>query len=996
MADSYTVQAILTLKDNLSAGLKNAAGATASLGSRFKSAVGLGAAMQIGMKAVGAAMNAVSAHIGDAVSRYDQLNQFPKVMSNLGVSAKDSSAALKTLDKGISGLPTTLDSATRGVTRFTSKNGDIKKSTQYFLAMNNAIVAGGQSTEIQGAAVEQLSQAYAKGKMDMVEWRSICTAMPAQMNMVAKAMNMSTDELGEGLRNGTVSMDEFMDTMVRLNKEGIDGFASFEKQALTSVGGIRTAFTRMNLAVTRGLEKCIGAVDQMLKNNGFEDGIAGLFTKAISTIDKAFQTVAKVIKKINLKGIIAGLAPAFETLKMAAVGAGKAIKPIAKWANDNAEGLASLIPLAIAGAGAFKAYKKISKWFAPLAGATKTMDTFGGSTKKAGKATLTLKKGLASLAKMAGVALVIASLALLAKSLEGIASCGGSAVAPLLGFAAAVSVMAVVLAETGKKLQAGIGGILAFGGAVAVMALAMAPIANAGEAASRNMATFGIVVAGLVAVFGLFGGALQGVMVPMLVLGATILLIGIALNQAAPFITAFSSLVKQLGDTISQVAGVMAAAISQIVTVIGGTLCNVMRTAGDVVSQVADSFSKGFQKICDGVSVVVDAISGGLASVLDSIAGIIESVGTSARNAGKGFVSVAEGIRMVSGLSIWDIGKSLGAVAVGMGEISSSGKNLPQVAAGMQGIVSAVALGAGSLAIFNASLAAMLGMITGVVTNVNGLKAAFSNFVITPPNTGPFVAAFAVIIASAQQMIPALRAAGIQAGAGLASGLSSGAGRARNAIRAAAASIIAALSILPPRFSAVGKAAGNVFASGLQGGMAKAAAATKQNVAQINASIKSAQNGAYAAGYNIGAGLANGMRAQLGNVRSVAAQLAAAAEAAIRAKAKIHSPSKVSTKLGAFFAGGWINAIKGRIMDAKKTAEQLVYVPSLRQPQFAMPYGGHGGSLNDDYSYGGGGTYVIEVPVNIDGREVSRVTAPYMQSDLNRIQARERRKRGIR
>lgn len=995
MADSYTVQAILTLKDNLSAGLKNAAGATASLGSRFKSAVGLGAAMQIGMKAVGAAMNAVSAHIGDAVSRVDTMRNFPKVMSQMGFSAQSSEKAVKKLSDGIEGLPTALDEITASTQRIATLTGDLDKATDTAIALNDAFLSSGASSADASRGLQQYVQMLSKGKVDAQAWYTLQETMGPALQEVAEAFGYAGEsaqsKFYDALQSGEITFSEFNDKLIELD-QGTNGFAD---RAKVASAGIRTSFTNIGTAVTKGLAECILAIDEMLEDNGLPS-IVKMSEIAKEKIGKAFAGMAKAIKKINLKGIIAGLTPAFETLKMAAVGVGKAIKPIAKWANNNAEGLASLIPLAIAGAGAFKAYQKISKWFAPLAGATKTMDTFGGSTKKAGKATLTLKKGLASLAKMAGVALVIASLALLAKSLEGIASCGGSAVAPLLGFAAAVSVMAVVLAEIGKKLQAGIGGILAFGGAVAVMALAMAPIANAGEAASRNMATFGIVVAGLVAVFGLFGGALQGVMVPMLVLGATILLIGIALNQAAPFITAFSSLVKQLGDTISQVAGVMAAAISQIVTVIGGTLCNVMRTAGDVVSQVADSFSKGFQKICDGVSVVVDAISGGLASVLDSIAGIIESVGTSARNAGKGFVSVAEGIRMISGLSIWDIGKSLGAVAVGMGEISSSGKNLPQVAAGMQGIVSAVALGAGSLAIFNASLAAMLGMITGVVTNVNGLKAAFSNFVITPPNTGPFVAAFAVIIASAQQMIPALRAAGIQAGAGLASGLSSGAGRARNAIRAAAASVIAALSILPPRFSAVGKAAGNVFASGLQGGMAKAAAATKQNVAQINASIKSAQNGAYAAGYNIGAGLANGMRAQLGNVRSVAAQLAAAAEAAIRAKAKIHSPSKVSTKLGAFFAGGWINAIKGRIMDAKKTAEQLVYVPSLRQPQFAMPYGGHGGSLNDDYSYGGGGTYVIEVPVNIDGREVSRVTAPYMQSDLNRIQARERRKRGIR
>ena len=36
--DSYTVQAVLTLKDNLSAGMRNAAASTESLGSKFKSA----------------------------------------------------------------------------------------------------------------------------------------------------------------------------------------------------------------------------------------------------------------------------------------------------------------------------------------------------------------------------------------------------------------------------------------------------------------------------------------------------------------------------------------------------------------------------------------------------------------------------------------------------------------------------------------------------------------------------------------------------------------------------------------------------------------------------------------------------------------------------------------------------------------------------------------------------------------------------------------------
>ena len=39
--------------------------------------------------------------------------------------------------------------------------------------------------------------------------------------------------------------------------------------------------------------------------------------------------------------------------------------------------------------------------------------------------------------------------------------------------------------------------------------------------------------------------------------------------------------------------------------------------------------------------------------------------------------------------------------------------------------------------------------------------------------------------------------------------------------------------------------------------------------------------------------------------------------------------------------------------------------------------------------------YVIEVPINIEGREVSRVTAPFIRSDLNRLDTRANRKVGI-
>lgn len=994
MAESYAVQAILSVKDHMSAALKGAASAADSLNGGFKRTIGTGALLQLGMRGVNMALDTMKSHVGSAVDRYDQLNNFPKVMKNLGIATNDTKNAMKDLDKGISGLPTTMDTATAGVTRFVSKNNDIKKSTKYFLAMNNAITAGGMSTQVQSAAVEQLSQAYSKGKMDMQEWRSIQTAMPAQLNQVAKAMGMSTDALGEGLRNGTVSMDEFMDTMVRLNEEGIDGLASFEDQAKSATGGIKTAFTNLGTGVTKGMATCIGAIDKMLQNNGLPT-IAESANKAKEKIIAVFDKLAKGIEKINLKGIIAGLTPAFKVLKKVASGVGTVLGGILKFLNKHAEGATKAATAAIALAMAFKAYKKVSSWLTPLEGASETFKKKAGNL--AAKGTFKLKSGLGALAKMAGVALIIGSLALLAKALQGIGKLGPTAVAPLIAFASAVSIVAMVLASVGTKLQASTTGIIVFAAAVAAMALSMAPIAQTGLEGAAAMGAFGIVVAGLAVVFAALGTALTAGAVGILAFGAAIVLIGAGMRLATPFVQALTVMIKQLGDTIAQIVPVIANAVSQIVTVVGGTLCNVMRTAGDVISQVVQSICDGFSTLADGVATVVDAISGGFATAMNAIAGVIESVGTSAKNAGTGFKSVAQGIQMIAGLSLFDIATALAAVATGIGTIATKGANLPQVAAGMMGLMMAITMGAAGITAFNAALSALSGMIGGVVANVTLLKAAFANFTIPAPNVGPFIAAFASITAAAMMLVPALRSAGLQAGAGLASGLSSGASRAAAAVRSATANITAAIRPLAALFMAVGLASGNGFANALRGGLQRAVAACRSAVVSINVTLRGAASGAYSAGRFIGIGLANGMRSQLGAVRAAAAALAAAAEKAIEAKAKIGSPSKVADKLGGWYGTGWVNGILGKVRQARKAAQQLLYVPKVATPDIAWATSSGGsGQLYDQYNYGGGRTVVIEVPVELDGKTIAKVSAPYTQEELDKRETRAARKRGVR
>lgn len=249
-------------------------------------------------KALSMAWSSVTKNMDTAIDRFDTLNNFSKVMKNLGINTEESQEAIDTLSDKLLGLPTTLQDGAMAVQRLTAKNGDIKKSTNLFLAMNNAILAGGAPMSNQQAALEQLSQAYAKGKPDMMEWRTMMTAMPAQLKQVATAMGyVDADALGTALREGSVSMDDFMDTIVKLNTEGVNGLANFEEQARAATGGIRTAITNMNSRIAAGVSEMIGILDNALKNTPI-GGLAKMIEGIGSDVKSKLVTLGNVLAPI--------------------------------------------------------------------------------------------------------------------------------------------------------------------------------------------------------------------------------------------------------------------------------------------------------------------------------------------------------------------------------------------------------------------------------------------------------------------------------------------------------------------------------------------------------------------------------------------------------------------------------------------------------------------------------------------------------------------------
>lgn len=216
----------------------------------------------VASQAASAVMRGFADGISGGVERLDTLSVFPRIMENIGIDPASSSAAIERVRDSILGLPTALDDAARSVQRIALKTMDIDRATDIFIAFNNALVAGSAPASLQSAALEQFAQAVSKGKPDMIEWRLLLNAMPAQLNQVAMKMGLTVDELGTGLRLGDIAMDDFLDALISLNTEGVAGFASFEEQVESATGTIGTALANAENRMSQFWEGVLSGIGQ--------------------------------------------------------------------------------------------------------------------------------------------------------------------------------------------------------------------------------------------------------------------------------------------------------------------------------------------------------------------------------------------------------------------------------------------------------------------------------------------------------------------------------------------------------------------------------------------------------------------------------------------------------------------------------------------------------------------------------------------------------------
>lgn len=228
-------------------------------------------ATALGLVALGAkAIQLVNQSLDGAITRYDTLNNFPRILQQMGFDADESQKAIQRLSDGIQGLPTTLDTVVKTAQRIAIMTKDLDGAVETTLALNNAFLASGASSADAARGLEQYLQMLSTGTVDLQSWRSLQETMGVALNEVAEAFGFAgasaQNDLYEALKSGHITFDEFNEKLIELSNQ-TGGFA---ERALTATGGIRTAWTNMRTAVVRGVTEIIEAIDEVLKDTPFE------------------------------------------------------------------------------------------------------------------------------------------------------------------------------------------------------------------------------------------------------------------------------------------------------------------------------------------------------------------------------------------------------------------------------------------------------------------------------------------------------------------------------------------------------------------------------------------------------------------------------------------------------------------------------------------------------------------------------------------------------
>ena len=907
MAESYSVKAILSASDRgFSSAFKSAQSSAERLKSTLTSGLGFGIMTGIGQKAFSAITSGISGVTGELNESSAAWKTFNGNMQMIGKGTK---SITKTRDELQDFATKTIYSASDMATTYSQLAAvGTKNCTKLVKGFGGLAAASENPTQAMKTLSQQATQAAAKPTIQWMDFKLMLEQTPAGIAAVAKGMGKTTSQLVQDVQDGKVKTEDFFNAIAKVGtNKSFTKLATSYKTAGQAMDGLKETlgvklmptFNKASDVAISGIEKVIGRLDKV-----DSDGLAKKVESAVSVVSpywKAFSDATSKAGKAIINAVSAvgksfgGLAQkksSLDTFTSVVSGISDAIAHFAQIVADHSDEIASAAPKILKLLLAIKGFKIIQslvpgvttfagallkiggKGIAALAGklfgvaagekavGTASKESFGSLVQSA---TAFLKMG-------AGIALVAAGFALLTLSAINLAKAGPLAAGVMLGMVVAIGGLLVVAKEVAPTLTAGAAGFIAFGAAVVLAGAGMLLLTTAAtNLASAGPVAIGAMVGMVAAVALLAAGA--AVLAPALTVGA----VGFIAFGAAIVLAATGALIA--GAALKIVVGVLPAVVQYGAA--GAVSIAALGAAMLVFGTGAAVAGAGCIVLGAGLVVV-----GAGATVAG--AGLLV-LGTAVLVASAGFTVIGNTITKVVDAISGGLTSVLNGIAKVINSVGTSAKNAGQgfksVASGIKTISG---LSIGSIAKSLGAVSIGLGKISkkgaGVGQAASGLKTLASASVSVNASFGTM-------------------------GAVAASSLSA---------------VSKSMSKVASTAKSAGKNAGSGYASALRSGLSKAASAASKAATSVNTRLRSGRSGAYSAGSYVSQGFASGMSSCLGQIEAAASRMVSAADTAIRAKAKIHSPSKLTKKHGGYMSLGFGNGILSKISEATKAAKKLV------------------------------------------------------------------------
>jgi tape measure domain-containing protein len=1045
MAESYSVKAQLSAVDSgFSSTLKRALGVVDGFGSKL-SGISFGFLSGVGQQV----FSSLTSGISGLVSEIDSSNaSWQTFESNLSMIDWDKGAISEAKKSMQDFAQKTVYSSSDMATTFAQLAAvGVKDTGNLVQAFGGLAAAAENPQQAMKTLSQQATQMAAKPSVAWQDFKLMLEQTPAGIAAVAREMGMSTSELVTAVQDGKVKTEDFFNAIKKAGGEGSE-LAELATKAKTigqAMDGLKETLgnkltpafaylSEIGIGAVEGISDALAGIDgeaiketvagwvkdaiplwNSFKNaagkvfgviSGLAKKLAPVFSALKKTMGGALKSAFDQIGKINVDAVVSKISgaiqkakpywDAFKSVVLAVAGAIQKVLPyIAKVGSaignfflNNSSAISKLIPYIAGAIGAFKGFNLVKS-------------IFGRASSAASGATTAIGNGFSKVSQ------IINSVGEMFKDI-------GSGISDV--FRGIGTGIKSVFTGIGKALQmANPANILALGAAVAIAAAGFALLATQGEGVATILGGIGGVVESVgAALSGIISAAITAIAEALVILAPVMPIIAASLVMLTPLVIAFgqafSLVAVAIGEAISKIVvaigkciAIVVEALTPIVEIIGNTIAKIAQILVDGIVQITEAlaplvpvFMEAFTKITEIVSNAIVTIVETLAPYIPEITKMVEATSEAIQAICSAFSTLVEQIApIIDSVTqlVQQLGDSLTEILGGASElVTSFGDSISQVIDSIGGAISGVIDSVGG--VFESMGEAALNAGKGFEHLANGVKT------ITKLNLLDMAASMGAVSLELGSLVK--KADGLdRAGKGmsdLASGLnkiSSSGAKDLSSIGEAAESAVETMTSAFEEGAKVaqecGKLAGTGFAESLQTGLALAPTVAQSTVVIVNTTLLTAVAGAMSAGAYIGQGLAKGMLSQIGPVRSAATQLAAAAEKAIRLAAQIHSPSRVAMGLGEYYGEGYAIGISKMTKDAWNAAKNLVSVPQLATPNFAMAYGGE---LAADYSYSTNHEYTIVVPVEIDGREAARATATYMQNELDKRQKRESRKQG--